>query len=122
MTGLESSAPMEALPEWLARIRDNALSVADSFPRDASDDSRVAGVSRTPYAYGTLLGSIETALHELAWPAPDMARLQAILMGGYANAEAIRGQLASALTQLAEIDTAHQRIHALLADQEVTPC
>ena len=122
MTSLESTAPAEALPEWLARIRDNAQRVADSLARDAGDDPRDARVSRTNYAYGALLGAIETALYELAWPGPDMARLQVILMGGYANAEAVRGKLDSALTRLVEIDAAHQRRHALLADQEVTPC
>ena len=102
------TTPTETLPEWLARIRANAEDAR------AYVDYRITG---NPYqsaggiyfAYGGLSRTVLTALNELARPEPDIDYLRTVLMGGYANAEAVRGKLDGALDMLLAIEVTRQR-------------
>ena len=102
----------EACPcptDWLTRIRDNALDAAQ-YVDHRINESPYQSASAIDFAYGNLVGTVQVCLDELARPRPDVTRLRDVLMGGYANAESIRGKLDHALARLVEIDTMRQRL------------
>lgn len=103
VAGEPESCPCPTEPDWLARIRDKALKNAESIGMRRWSDA-------ANFAHGWARGTILIALHELARPEPDVARLNAILMDGYASSEAIRGRLDGALDVLVEVDESRQRM------------
>jgi hypothetical protein len=101
--------PTETLPDWLERIRANAED-AREYIDHRINESPYQSAREIDFAYGGLTGTVLTALNELARPEPDTDYLRSLLMGGYANSEAVRGKLDAALDLLLGIDATRARL------------